>query len=354
MILPSSSSARCHSTRKARIVLGRKLGCFAALLAWLPWQAPLSAQQRPDASAVSRPRDQRPTHLITDELGREVKVPDSVRRIVSLAPNLTETVFALGQGDFLVGDTDFCDYPAEAVQKHHIGGPVNPNIEEIVALQPDLVLATKSINRRETVDALDRLGLPVYVSDPHSVDEMVLSTERLGVILHVDHIAETLVEDLRTRLADLDRRIATTTPRRVLFVVWTDPLISVGRDNFLSDALRRAGAKSVIDASAEWPRVSLESAVSLKPDYLVFADARADNAQRQIDSLRVKPGWRELEAVRRGKVIVISDAINRPAPRMVDAIEQLARALHPEAFVARTRESDKAGPTSLEACACAR
>ena len=122
----------------------------------------------------------RASRTFTDEIGRRVEIPREVDRVVSLAPNLTEIVFALGDGNHLAGDTDFCDYPPEAAQKPHVGGPVNPNLEEIVALMPDLVLATKSINRRETVDALDHIGLPVYVTDPHSVDEMIASVEHLG------------------------------------------------------------------------------------------------------------------------------------------------------------------------------
>jgi cobalamin transport system substrate-binding protein len=285
--------------------------------------------------------------LLTDEIGRQVKIPDAVKRVVSLAPNLTEIVFALGRGDQLVGDTDFCDYPPAATQKPHVGGPINPNFEQIAALRPDLILATKAINRRETVDALDRLGLPVFVTDPHSVDGMIASIEHIGDALHSEESAGPLVNDLRTRFANLDRRLAGATPRRVLFVVWTDPLISIGRDTFIADALRRAGAQSVVDTITEWPRVNLEEIIHLQPEYLVFASSHAGDTQHDIDVLRARPGWRELDALRHGNIVVISDAINRPAPRMVDAIEQLARSLHSESFA----DSEK---FTEEACVCAR
>ena len=126
-------------------------------------------------------------------------------------------------------------------------------------------------------------------------------------------------------------------PRRAAcsFVVWTDPLISIGRDTFIADALRHAGARSVVDTAAEWPRVNLEEIIRLQPEFLVFASAHAGDTQHDIDALRSRPGWRDLDALRRGKIVVISDAINRPAPRMVDAIEQLARALHSESFASR-------------------
>ncbi len=282
----------------------------------------------------------RESRTFTDEIGRRVQIPREVDRVVSLAPNLTEIVFALGNGNHLAGDTDFCDYPAEAAQKPHVGGPVNPNLEEIVALMPDLVLATKSINRRETVNALDHIGLPVYVAnDPRSVEEMIASVEHLGSALGLENSAAALAGDLRGRLAEIDRRLSGAAPRRVLFVVWTDPLISVGSGTFIADAMRRAGGRSVVETKTEWPHVSLEEIVRLQPEVLVFASAHAGDTQRDIDSLRVRPGWKSLDAVRHGNIVVISDAINRPAPRMVEAIERLARALHPEAFSASVAPS---------------
>jgi iron complex transport system substrate-binding protein len=282
------------------------------------------------------------THTLLDETGRKVVVPQDVDRVVSLAPNLTEIVFALGDGNHLAGDTDYCDYPAEALQKPHVGGTVNPNMEQIVALMPDVVLAT-SINRRETVSALGRIGLPVFVTDPQSVEGMISTVEHIGNALGVEKSATEVAGDLRARLADLDRRLAGAALRRVLFVVWTDPLISVGRDTFIADALRRAGGRSVVNTKAEWPHVSMEEIVRLQPEVLVFASAHAGNTQRDIDALRARPGWRSLEAMKRGDIVVVSDAINRPAPRMVDAIEQLARALHPDAFTARAVPSVDSG-----------
>jgi iron complex transport system substrate-binding protein len=295
------------------------------------------------------------TRELTDEIGRKVWVPQEVNRVVSLAPNLTEIVFALGDGDHLSGDTDYCDYPLEATKKPHVGGPLNPNLEVIASLKPDLVLATKSINRRETTDALDRIGFPVYVtSGPHSVEEMITSVEHLGTVLGADKSATELAENLRGRLADLDRRLASASPRRVLFVVWTEPLITAGRDTFIADALRRAGGRSVVETNAEWPQISLEEIVHLQPEVLVFASAHAGDTQREIDTLHTRPGWKDLTALQKGKVVVVSDAINRPAPRMVDVIERLAHALHPEAFPATAAPQMNPSEVVEEACACAR
>jgi iron complex transport system substrate-binding protein len=261
-------------------------------------------------------------------------VPQPVRRIVSLAPSLTETVFALGAGDRLVGDTDYCDYPVEALAKPKVGGAINPSLEQIVALHPDLVLATKTLNRHETVTALEQLGIPTYVTDPHTVEDMIASTARLADVIGAHDAGAALAADLRARLTDLQRRLNGLPPKRVLFVVWTEPLISAGRGTFIVDALRWAGAESVVDSPQAWPQISLEEVFRLQPEVLVFSNSHSETVGRDLDALAQLPGWRSLEAARNHRFAVISDAVNRPAPRLVSAIEQLARQLRPEAFAA--------------------
>ncbi|HEX2715351.1 MAG TPA: cobalamin-binding protein [Candidatus Acidoferrales bacterium] len=281
---------------------------------------------------------------VTDEAGRRVRVPQPVHRIVSLAPSLTETIYALGAQDKLIGVTDYCDYPPEALAKPKIGGIINPSLERIAALKPDLVLVTKSINRLETVKALEGLGIAVYATDPHSVEEVLASTALLGELLGAGEAGKALVAGLRARLAELRRLLDARPPRRVLFVVWRDPLISVGRETYLGDALRRAGAESIVESSQAWPHVSLEEVVRRQPDYLVFASAAPEESERDFEALRERPGWRNLEAVRLRRVVVVSDAINHPSPRLVDAIFQLARELHSKAF----EEKPKNGKPTTE------
>jgi iron complex transport system substrate-binding protein len=273
-----------------------------------------------------------------DETGRTVRVPQPVQRIISLAPSLTETVYALGLQDRLVGDTDYCDFPPDAQKKTKVGGAINPSLEEIAALRPDLVLVTKSLNRLDTVHSLDSLGIPSYATDPHTVNEIISSTERLAVVLGVPEAGTTLGVDLEHHLADLHERLSGVSPSRVLFIVWSDPLISVGKGTFIADALKLAGATSIVDATQDWPQMSLEEVVRLQPDFLVFADSHSDNVRSQFDVLAERPGWRGLDAVRNRRFAVISDAVNRPAPRIVTAIEDLARQLHPEAFAAHPEE----------------
>jgi iron complex transport system substrate-binding protein len=329
----------CRSQRKfvphviahqklTRITLGLLLLCVLPLR--------LRAAQVPTAPA---PRE------VTDELGRTIRIPQTIHRIVSLAPNLTETVFALGLQDRLVGDTDYCDYPFEAQQKPKVGGAINPSLETIASLHPDLVLVTKNLNRLETVNALDSLGIPSYATDPHTVEGIIASTERLADLLGAPETGTALGKDMERRIAAIKERVAALPPRRVLFVVWTEPLISIGKDTFIADALQHAGATSVIDSSQNWPQINLEEVVHLQPDFLIFAESHAENAAHTTDKLANLPGWRILEAVKHRRYAVISDAVNRPAPRIASAIEDLARQLHPEAFAETPQiEKDNANP----------
>ena len=270
---------------------------------------------------------------VTDETGRAVAVPQPVRRIVSLAPNLTETLFALGVGDRVVGVTDYCDYPPEATTREHVGGPVTPNLEKIAQLRPDLVFVTRSGgNRLSTVSSLETLGIAVFATDPHSVDELIASTEQLGELAGAADQGRQLADALRARLDAVAQRLSGSTPRRVLLVVWLEPLITVGRNTFIADALRRAGAENVIQTAQDWPNASLEEVARRQPEYLIFASDHSEESDRQIANLGGLPGWKDLEAVRNKHIIVLSEAIARPAPRLVDVIEQLARELHPERF----------------------
>jgi cobalamin transport system substrate-binding protein len=269
---------------------------------------------------------------VVDEFGRIVRIPQLPTRIVSLAPSLTETLYALGVQDRLVGDTDYCDYPPDAQKKRKVGGPINPNLEEIAALHPDLVLVTKEINRLDTLRALDTLGIPAYATRAENVDEILSTTQKLADLLGVPETGKSLTADLQSRLAALHAKLEALPPSRVLFVVWTHPLISIGKNTFIADALRKADATSIVDASQDWPQMNLEEVVRLQPDYLVFAASHADSAARDFESLASLPSWQLLDAVRNRRFAVISDAVNRPAPRIVSAIEDLARQLHPAAF----------------------
>jgi iron complex transport system substrate-binding protein len=274
-----------------------------------------------------------------DEIGRTVRIPQPVRRIVSLAPSLTETIYALGLQDRLVGDTDYCDYPPDAQKKTKVGGAINPSLEMIASLHPDLVLVTKSFNLLGTVQSLAELGIPSYATDPHTVADIIASTKKLAEVLGAPEAGASVAADMQEHLAELQARLGALPPKRVLFVVWTQPLISVGRNTFLADALLHAGAVSIVDSPQDWPQVNLEEVARLQPDYLVFAESHSEAAPRVVETLATLPGWKILNAVSNRRYAIVSDAVNRPAPRIVSAIEDLARQLHPEAFEEKRGDS---------------
>jgi len=277
---------------------------------------------------------------VIDETGRTVRVPQPVNRIVSLAPSLTETVYALGLQDHLVGDTVYCDYPPDAQKKTKVGDTINPSLEQIAVLHPDLVLVTKGLNHLETVHGLDNLGIPSYATDPHNINEIASSTKKLADVLGAPEAGATVAAEMEHHLAELQQRLASSSPKRVLFVVWHQPLISVGKHTFIADALRLAGAVSIVDSEQDWPHMSLEEVARLQPDYLVFSPSHSDSAGLTVDTLATLPGWNIVDAVTNRRFAVISDAVNRPAPRIVSAIEDLARQLHPDAFVEKPEKLD--------------
>jgi ABC-type Fe3+-hydroxamate transport system substrate-binding protein len=179
------------------------------------------------------------------------------------------------------------------------------------------------------------------------VEAIIVSTERLADLLGAAETGAALGKDMERRIAAIKDRVAALPRRSVLFVVWTEPLISVGKDTFIADALEHAGAVSVIDSSQNWPHINLEEVVRLHPEFLVFAESHPDDAAHTTDTLAGLPGWRILDAVKHRRFAVISDAVNRPAPRIASAIEELARQLHPEAFAdTPERDKDNASPGS--------
>jgi iron complex transport system substrate-binding protein len=288
---------------------------------------------------------------VTDEVGRTIRIPQSIHRIVSLAPSLTETLYALGLGDLVVGDTDYCDFPPDAQTKPKVGGVINPSLEAIAALHPDLVVATKTMNRHETVTALEDIGIPSYATDPRSLADIFASTYRLGDLLGAAAAAEAGIKDLEHRLSDIQQHVASYPPRRVLFVVWPQPLISIGKNTFIADALIHAGAVSVVNAGQDWPQISLEDVVHQQPDYLIFVESHSQAPPPELQTLADLPGWRALDAVKLHHYVLMSELVDRPSVRIVSAIEDLARKLHPEAFVPAP-EAGKDGASLQPGTAC--
>ena len=269
-----------------------------------------------------------PARMFTDETGRRVNVPDHPTRLISLAPSITETLYALGLGDRLVGDTDYCDYPPEAKLKPHVGAVLNPSLEKIVALKPDLVLGIAEANRRETVEQLDRLGIPLYGLTARSLADTLRLISDLGRVLDDEARAQPLVASLQRRIDAVEKRVAGQPRPKVLFVTWYRPLITAGPHTFVSDVIQRAGGLSISDdLHGDWPRMSLEEVLKRDPDVILFpSDTSLSPGPKEFAAM---PGWKDLRAVQDHRMYFVSEAIIHPSPRLVDALEEVAHILHP-------------------------
>lgn len=268
--------------------------------------------------------------VVTDQTGRRVNLPDHPRRLVSIAPSITETLYVLGLGDRLVGDTDYCDYPPQAKAIPHVGAMLNPSLERIVELKPDLVLGTDEANRRETADQLERLGIPLYGVTAHTVEGTIQSLEDLGHVLDWDQPTQKLVASLRARVAAVDKQVQGQSRPKVLFVVWYRPLITAGGTTFISNVIERAGGVSISDdMTTEWPHMGLEDVLKRAPDVVLFP--RTDTFAPALGEFQKLPGWRDLAAVKDHRLYFVSETIMRPSPRLIDALEELANILHPVA-----------------------
>ncbi len=279
-------------------------------------------------AAAACPGSVQPRPVI-DPAGRRVEVPDRPARIVSLAPNVTEILFAVGAGDQVVGVTDFCDYPPPARSRARVGGYINPSLETVVALRPDLVAATVEGNREADVGSLERLGLPVVVIDTPDIDRLLGGIEFLADV--TGHVSQgrAVVAALRRRAAAVEAAVGNRPRPRVLFLVGVNPLVAVGPGTFLDRLIIAAGGDNMLGASpVRYPLISGEQIIAADPGVIVV-----DVFGQNTAALERLDGWRDLKAVRGGRVHLLrDDTLLRPGPRIMEGLELLARLLHPDAF----------------------
>jgi len=274
---------------------------------------------------------------VRDMMGREVTLPAPPRRIVSLVPSVTEIVFALGAEDRLVGRTDYCEYPPAARGKPSVGGMVNPSLETLVALKPDLVIATDEGNREETFQQLARLRIPTYLVHATRLSALLDLIGRVGELTGHAAAVAPLADGL-TRRVDAVRRAVAPFPRpRVLYVIWPEPLIVPGRESLLTELIDVAGGESVTGQERQaYVRFSVEAAVALAPQVIVLADHASANGGGSGAGRPEPEKWRRftsVPAIRAGRLHSVDLSIlHRYGPTVVDGLESLARLIHPEAF----------------------
>lgn len=274
------------------------------------------------APAVVETRD------VRDDLGRTVRVPLKIERAISLAPSLTEMIFAVGAGEKLVGVTTYCNYPPETASIEKIGDTQTPNIEKIIALQPQVVFVSTASQLEAFTKTLEAQGIAVYVSNPKSLDEIFQAMLRLGELFGTTEKAEAVVSKLRVRVSLMRHEDGFAEPeaerkirKRVFVQISNDPLFTIGKDSFLTQALEYAGGISVTrDVPTAYPKLSKETASALDPEVIILSDSEDNKESNAV--------FKNSTAVKNGRVYRINaDIISRPGPRLVDAIEEIARDL---------------------------
>jgi iron complex transport system substrate-binding protein len=267
---------------------------------------------------------------VTDEMGRIVHVRRVPQRIVSLAPGITETLYALGLEDRIVGVTTFCDWPPKARLKGKVGGFTNPSIEKIVSLRPDLIIATADGNKKDTVEKLERLGLPVYVTKPSDTRGVLESIMRIGEITGRTKEADELADGLRKRMNRITARIRGKNRPRVFFQLGMDPMITAGRNTLIHEVIEKAGGINIAGHdTANYPRYSTEGIMAASPDIIVFAPMVNDQEFSIVKKFWGRFG--KIPAVQNNRIYLIdADLINRASPRIFDAVERIALIFHPD------------------------
>lgn len=261
----------------------------------------------------------RETSSTTDDTGRPIALAETPARIITLAPNLTEMVIAAGAESRIVGTDDFSDSTA-AVKTLPKVGDMQPNVELVAGLHPDLVLAVNTAGTAGLARSLENLKIPLYVARIERLADVPRTIRRIGELLETESTAEKFARDLESALG-AQRRQRNRTPR-VLVAVWLDPLFVAGRESFVDDLLSLTGAVNAVDASG-WPQYSLEALVTNPPDLIVIANKARSRSELQ-DFFRTTAPWSELEAVRSGFWYVVDEnRFSRPGPRIVEAAAEL-------------------------------
>jgi iron complex transport system substrate-binding protein len=267
---------------------------------------------------------------ITDQLGRHVAVPDKPHRLVSLAPSITEIVFALDQGYRLQGVTTYSDFPPEAVKLPKIGSYVHLDLEKIVALKPDLCIAIKDGNPRVIAQRLESLKIPVYAVDPNNLETIMKTVLEIGTLLNAEDRANQLVQNMDLRIQKVKSLVERATHRpRVFLQIGVSPIVSAGTHTFIHELIVIAGGTNLAAGPIPYPRFSREKVLALSPEIIIITSMARSAVFEKVKAEWEK--WPNMPAIRNQRIYVEdSNFFDRPTPRLVDGLELLIRLIHPE------------------------
>ena len=273
-----------------------------------------SANQ-PPSPAPNEMRD------IADDLGRKLKIPVRVERVVSLAPNLTENIFAVGAGDRLVGVTSFCNYPEDAQKIQKIGDTQTPNIETIIALKPQIVFVSTASQLETFMKTLEAQNITVFVTNPKDLNGVLANLRQLGDIFGTVERTTILLNELQERILGIEEQVRDRPKVKTFVQIDEEALYTIGKDSFMTEIIERAGGTSVTkDVATAYPKISKETALALNPDVIILSESP--------NNLEPNDVFKNSPAVKNKKVFKIdADILSRPGPRLVNALEQIAEAL---------------------------
>lgn len=256
-------------------------------------------------------------------------------RIVSMAPSITEVVFALGLGERVVGVSSFCDYPPEALKKSRIGGVVNPNMEAIVALNPDLVIALPNATHENLFRSLRQLGVRVLTLRNDTLEDLFVTIDRIGEVTSTGAAAQQMSERLRAEFSGVSGKVAAKPRRKVMFIVGVEPLFVAGRGTFIDELITIAGGTNISgDSFSKYPQLGIEEVVARAPDVILYTSLNFElTPEQEVKAKKLWSAYPSIPAVRNGSIHgLVADYVTLPGPRLVLGVEEMARAIHPEVF----------------------
>lgn len=267
---------------------------------------------------------------VEDAFGNLVTLEKAPERIISFAPSHTEILFALGLGDKVVGVTSYCDYPEEALEIERVGDYEGVNYERVIELEPDLIVNYGELDA-DSAKIYEEAGIPVVSYMPESIDEVIETIEEIALVTGAVEAGEELVNQMTQKRDEIVERVKDKEPVKVFYEVWHEPLMTAGAGSFVDDLIQLANGINIArDAEGLYPNYDLEQLIENDPEVYISS---VDLPEKTVEAIASRPGYEEITAIKEGRVYLLDGNImSRPGPRIVDALEIMAKAIHPEAF----------------------